>query len=101
MNSRIISVKVLAPVHSTRERGNEAYRKLAESLSDPLTVDLDGPSVLTPSFLDGIILRLKENQQTQLVSFRTTDQGRIASLRRICNLRDTAYTESEGDFILI
>lgn len=100
LDTDIISVLTLAPVYSTRERGNEAYKNLAPHLTRKLLLDLDGPQVITPSFIDSIILRLKEHNQTNLVSFRATDQSTIDALKRICNLRDTKLAEHKDSFSL-
>ena len=95
-----IYVNTLVPVYSSRERGNEAYRKLAPRLGQKLVLDLDGPLVITPSFIDSIILRLKEFNQTNLVSFKVTDQNTVNSLKRICNLRDLRLIEDSDLFSL-
>lgn len=95
-----VSVTNLVPVYSTRERGNEAYKELASFLDKKLVLDLDGPLVIAPSFIDSIILRLKEFNQTELVHFKTTDDNTLHSLKRICNLRDLRLTEESGIFSL-
>ena len=95
-----VSVTNLVPVYSTRERGNEAYKELASFLDKNLVLDLDGPLVITPSFIDSIILRLKEFDQTELVHFRATDENTISSLKRICNLRDLRLVKHRGIFSL-
>ena len=95
-----VSVTKLVPVYSTRERGNEAYRELASLLEKKLVLDLDGPLVITPSFIDSIILRLKEFDQTGLVNFKASDENTISALKRICNLRDLRLTEDSGIFSL-
>ena len=100
LRDKTVSVLALAPVYSTRERGNEAYAKLAPQLTEKLTLDLDGPKVMTPSFIDSIILRLKEHDQTKLVSFRTTDEKTIGALKRICNLRNARLVEHSDRFSL-
>ena len=100
LDTDIVSILNLAPFYSTRERGNEAYRNLVPHLTKTLLLDLDGPKVITPSFIDSIILRLKEHNQTRMVRFKASDQFTIDALTRICNLRETKLVEHNDCFSL-
>ncbi len=83
----VIDVGTISPRFSTRERGEEAYKKLAPVLvkGHQVVLDLDSIDSVSPSFLDGLLLRLNEHGQS--VSFRTKRPRVKGRLRRIAFLR--------------
>ena len=83
----VIDIGSISPRFSTRERGEEAYSKLAPALLDgrKVVLDLDNTDSVSPSFLDGLLLSLIEHGQS--VSFRTNRPRTRGRLRRIASLR--------------
>ena len=99
-DSTIIDVRNLSHQFSTRHRGEEAYKKLAPTLSgnQQVVVDFDGVELVSPSFIDGLLLRLIEHRQT--VYFKATKPRILERLKRIGNLRKvTLMIWNQGGYI--
>jgi hypothetical protein len=99
-DSTIIDVRSLSHQFSTRHRGEEAYKKLAPTLSgnQQVVVDFDGVELVSPSFIDGLLLRLIEHQQ--MVYFKANKPRIVERLRRIGRLRKvTLMIWNPGDYV--
>ena len=84
-----ILVTQLVPATVTRPRGEEAYWKLREYLpTGAVEVDLNSATLLSFSFLDGIILRLLEASQLEKVTFVASDTKLQKKLAQVAGVRN-------------
>src|SRR5262245_6069493 len=83
-----VLITQLAPTMVTRPRGEEAYRKLREYLSaGAVEVDLNNATLLSFSFLDGLILQLMEAGQLDKVTFVASEPGLQRKLAQVAGVR--------------
>lgn len=87
----------LTPSTLTRPRGEEAGKKMAAYVqAGAVELDLDNtlPSL---SFLDGLILALREERTLHLVTFVTKDPVVLDRLARIATERDVTIDARPGE----
>ena len=83
-----VALTGLSTGFTTRKRGEEAYEKLLpELLNGPIVLDLDGTDVLSTSFLDGLLLQLKNDDHIGNVVFATSDPLTKIRLERLGGAR--------------
>jgi hypothetical protein len=95
-----VPITQLAPRTVTRPRGEEAYQKLQEHLLAGATeVDLSSATLLSFSFLDGLILRLLETNQLETVTFVAPDPGLQRKLAQVAGVRKAVifFREKKGE----
>ena len=94
-----IHISDLSEVTVTRARGAEAFDRLAPQLSPDLMLelDLDGVDLLSPSFLDELILKLSKADAIEQVVFLTKDLVVLQKLRRAATYRRVALLVKSGD----
>jgi len=73
----------------TRERGAEAFEKLATLLKQGnVELQLDGTELLSTPFLDEIVRLLASRNQVTEVTFVTDNADTVRKLQRIAAVRD-------------
>lgn len=89
---RLIPVTNLSPSTTTRPRGNQAYRSLKEHLKsgESVSVDLRGPDLISISFLDEIVMNLKDSDLLDKVTFIFTDRAVQQRIARIAAFRQAS-----------
>lgn len=83
----------------TRQASRPAVKKLkALGPRVPLTLDLSEVKHLSASFLDGLLLRLREERLDKGLRFIVRHQSDLAKLRSVARKRrmDLTYMEREG-----
>ena len=97
----VISVETLSSSFSTRRRGEEAFERLWPMLTgDQIFIDLDGVGLLSPSFLDGLLLKLRRKGIVDMVVFKTCDERTLGRLQRLVDLRSiTVHTSNQRDAV--
>ena len=85
----------------TRTKGNEAYRNILENFAsaDRLGIDLRNHEWISFSFLDQVIVRLKDSEALGKVTFILTSGSAHEWLAQIARLRDATiyYQRDEHD----
>ena len=85
----MINIYELAQPCVTRRRGEEAYSELqSRALQEPIEIALNGVDLLSMSFLDGLIVKLLNSEQTNLVTFVSDEPSVLHKLSRIADIRD-------------
>ena len=86
--SIVIDVRNIAERYSTRDRAEEAYKNLLPVLqtNQQVVLELDSVSSISPSFLDGLLLRLVEHDQS--IWFKTDNPHTRNRLQRLVLLRN-------------
>jgi hypothetical protein len=83
-----IHIGELASPCLTRQRGKEAYIRLADRLrSGSVDLVLDGAGMLSLSYLDGLINDLISANHTDHVTFIASDEKSLNKLSRIAKIR--------------
>jgi hypothetical protein len=91
MKEVVLRIEGLATSCLSRARGKEAFAKLASLLgADPIRIDLDCVDTLSTSFLDEMILRLKESKSLKAVCFVT---GRPLVKRKLSQISGVRCVE--------
>jgi len=95
-----VPISQLAPRTVTRPRGEEAYQKLQEHLlAGAVEVDLGSATLLSFSFLDGLILQLLENNQLERITFVAPGPELQRKLAQVAGVRKAMifFREKKGE----
>lgn len=90
----------LVPKTVTRPRGEEAYKKLRKHLlAGTVEVDLTSATLLSFSFLDGLILQLLEHHQLEKTTFVASDPELQRKLAQVAGIRkaEIFFREKKGE----
>ena len=89
MTIRMVRLVDMSESFMTRRRGKEAYRNLHPMLRPDTTIvlNLDGMPILSMSFLDELVLRLREDNKSDALVFQTEDPLTMSRLERISGVR--------------
>lgn len=87
----LIAVSQLVPSPVSRARGAQASEKIREYLERETCVDIDlrNATMVSVSFLDEIVLRLREFQLLDNITFVLTSEDTYRQLTQISSLRDS------------
>lgn len=87
-----VSINRLPSPFITRGRAKEAYHGLRDHIAaGPIELDLNTADLISLSFLDEIILRLKEADQLDKVIFLATNQHVQDKLKQIASVRNVSF----------
>lgn len=87
-----IPISQLASPFIARTRARDAYRKLRDYvITDKIELNLDSADLISLSFLDEIILRLKEAEELERVIFLTTNREILDKLKQIACVRKASF----------
>lgn len=95
-----VPISQLTPRTVTRPRGEEAYQKLQELLrAGAVEVDLSSATLLSFSFLDGLILQILDNHQLERITFVAPDPGLQRKLAQVAGVRKVTifFREKKGE----
>ena len=95
-----VNVRDLASTCVTRRASRPAFEKLkALNPQAPLTLDLSEVKHLSASFLDGLMLRLREDHLDKGLRFIVRHPSDLAKLKSVARMRkmDLMYMKKEGE----